>query len=159
MMPPQRTPRAQPQEAETPGAGGAEPPKVSGMTFSELVSFYHLQVGRVETSWFRVMYLHAAMVGLLVFFGEADQFYTFQRVIVFAFYTVNLAIFAISLHEAYDGLRQALADLVAFPQTGGAVDAWFRQRTLAFRKVLRTLFLIAVWLLMAMLLFQSVLSG
>ena len=159
MMPPQRTPRAQPPETETPGAGGAEPARVSGMTFSEMVSFYHLQVGRVETSWFRIMYLHAAMVGLLVFFGEADEFYIFQRVIVFGFYTVNLAIFAISLHEAYDGLHQALADLVTFPQTDGAVDAWFRRRTLAFRRTLRTLILIAVWLLMAVLLFQSILSG
>lgn len=136
-----------------------EPDRVSNMTYAELVQFYHTQLGRVEMTWFRIMYLHAAMVGVLVFFGQAMDFLVVQRAIVFAFYTVNLLIFFHALREGQIAMRNAHRDLVQFADTEGAVDQWFRTHDSAYRIYLRALALGMAWLLVLFLLFYSVIIG
>lgn len=132
---------------------------VSNMTYSELVNFFHLQMGRVEMTWFRVMYLHAAIVGVLAFFAEASDSYLLQRVMVFAFYTVNLVIFHVSLQEGYAGLRQAHQDLLKFPQTDGQVEQWFRTRRYGFKTPARVTIMVITWALIGLLLFRNWLTG
>ena len=130
--------------------------RVSNMTFAELATFFHNQQGRVETAWFRITYLHAAMVGVLVFFGEAEDFLLFQRAVVFAFYTINLLIFYLALRDGYDGMQAAQKDLGAFTPGSGVVEGWFRGRSFAFRSGLRALALVVAWLVILYLLFHSV---
>ncbi|MEM7074645.1 MAG: hypothetical protein AAF484_06135 [Pseudomonadota bacterium] len=126
---------------------------VSNMTYSEMVAFYNVQLGRVEMVWFRIMYLHAAMVGVLVFFSEADAFLMLQRAVVFAFFTVNLVIFLAALSEGYAALKAAHDDLLRFPNDDGAVDTWFRSRQFGYRKTVRNLTLVVTWALIGFLLF------
>lgn len=133
-----------------------EPPaKISNMTYAELVSFFHLQIGRVEMTWHRVIYLHAAIVGVLVFFGQADQSYFMQRCLVFGFYTVNLLIFFFSLREGYQALHEVHADLKRFPAGDGNVETWFRNRQYRHKSPVRTAVLAITWLMIGLLLFHG----
>lgn len=133
--------------------------KISNMTYAELVSFFHLQIGRVEMTWHRVMYLHAAIVGVLVFFGEADQSYLMQRCLVFGFYTVNLLIFYFSLREGYQALNEAHQDLKRFPGGDGNVEKWFRNRRYGHKSPIRIAVLSVTWALIGGLLFHGWIIG
>lgn len=69
--------------------------------------------GRLDTLWQRLLYAHAAIVGVLVFFStQADPFWV-SRALVFVFYTINLAISVTAMLESYRGLQAGLADLKA----------------------------------------------
>lgn len=137
-----------------------QPPiKISNMTYSELVSFFHLQIGRVEMTWHRVMYLHAAIVGVLVFFGESDQSYLMQRCLVFAFYTVNLLIFYFSLREGYQALNEVHQDLKHFPHGDGHVEIWFRKQRYGHKSYVRIAILLTTWVLIGSLLFSGWIVG
>ena len=125
---------------------------VSNLGYAELVTFFHHQLGRVETTWFRVMYLHAAIVGVLIFFHQSDYPFVVARVVVFGFYTVNMLIFHVALRESYRGLNAVQADLRRFPETDGAVDAWFRSHGHDRKRVVRVLIMVASWALVAFLL-------
>ncbi|MFA8385918.1 MAG: hypothetical protein ACEPO2_09870 [Pelagibaca sp.] len=138
---------------------GEEPELVSNMTYSELVQFYNTQMGRVEMTWFRIMYLHAAMVGVLVFFGEAADFLALQRAIVFAFYSVNLLIFFFALRDGYGAMQSVLNDLFKFPDKTGSVNQWFSNQRLAMKPRLYTLVMISAWLFVLLLLFYSLFTG
>lgn len=127
--------------------------RVSNLTYAELVSFFQLQMGRVEMTWFRVMYLHAAIVGVLAFFAEAQQYYMFQRGLAFAFYTVNLIIFHVSLQEGYQALKSAHRDLLRFPQGEGDVERWFRGLRYGYKTPVRISVMVITWLLIGGLLF------
>ena len=129
--------------------------KISNMTYAELVSFFHLQIGRVEMTWHRVMYLHAAIVGVLVFFGESDKTYFVQRCLVFGFYTVNSLIFYFSLREGYQALNNVHMDLKRFPVGDGNVEIWFRDRKYGHKSAIRIVILFATWLLIGSLLFSK----
>ncbi len=128
--------------------------KVSNLSYPDMVTFFHQQIGRIEMTWFRMMYLHAAMVGVLAFFAEAQELYLMQRVLVFAFYTANLLIFHISLREGYGALKQARLDLIQFPETEGNVDQWFRKRRHGMEASTWFSALFVTWLLIAFLLFK-----
>lgn len=132
---------------------------ISNMTYSEMVGFYHQQLARVELAWFRIMYLHAAIVGVLIFFGEAEDFLILQRFIVFGFFTVNLVIFHVALSEGYEGLSEAQKDLKRFPENDGHVDRWFRKRENLYKTGVRTAIMAVTWVLVGFLLFQSPLFG
>lgn len=140
-------------------AAPPEKPTVSHLSYSEMIGVYHLLIGRVETSWFRIMYLHAAMIGALVFFYEADQVFLLPRTIVFAFYTANLVIFHVALREGYTGLRQVHEDLAQFPPSGGNLDAWMRTRSYVYRTPVRVAIMLTAWAVIAVLLFSNVLNG
>ena len=134
-----------------------EPKKISNMTFSELLGFYHAKQSQIDMAWLRIMYLHAAMVGILVFFSEAPNFYLLQRVMVFAFFSINLLIFVRSLRDGYVAMEQARLDLTRFERDDGAVDQWIRGSTPAYNAVVRNLTLVATWSLIGFLLFRSLL--
>jgi len=136
-----------------------EPARVSNMTYPELVQFYNAQLGRVEMTWFRIIYLHAAMVGVLVFFGEAEEFLLLQRSVVFAFYSVNLLVFFFALRDGYGAMQSALRDLSRFPDKLGAVDDWFRAQRLGMKTGLWTLVMTIAWLLVLFLLFYNLPTG
>lgn len=146
-----------PDIAGKPGA--SEPLQVSNMSYSEMIGFYHQQLGRVEMAWFRIMYLHAAIVGVLVFFGEADDFLLLQRLVVFGFFTVNLVIFHVALSEGYAGLNEAQKDIERFPASDGHVDRWFRSRKSLYKSKVRTAVMVTTWALVGFLLFRSLISG
>lgn len=148
---------AEQSAAANTGASETEPPPttISNMSYSEMVGFYNQQLSRVELAWFRIMYLHAAVVGVLVFFGEAEDFLFLQRFIVFGFFSVNLAIFHVALSEGYAGLTEALKDLKRFPENDGHVDRWFRRRRSLYQTKVRTAIIMVTWTLVAFLLFQS----
>lgn len=129
------------------------------MSYSEMVGFFQQQLARVELAWFRIMYLHAAIVGVLVFFGEAQDFLFLQRAIVFAFFSVNLVIFHVALSEGYQGLNEAQKDLERFPENDGHVDRWFRSRRNTSKTGVRTAIIVLTWSLVGFLLFQSLISG
>lgn len=131
--------------------------KVSNLTYNEIVQFYHTQVGRVELTWFRIMYLHAAVSGILVFFFEAETFLVQQRALVLAVYTVNLLVLHFALKEGYAALRSAVADLKRFPESDGHVDQWFRAISFDYKANIRSAFLVSIWILVAYLLFWNVL--
>ncbi|MEM8775596.1 MAG: hypothetical protein AAGF53_11225 [Pseudomonadota bacterium] len=130
--------------------------KVSNLSYSEIVGFYHLQMGRVEMTWFRIIYLHAAIFGILVFFFEAQTFLVTQRALVLGFYTVNMIVFYVALQEGYEGLKCAVTDLSKFPETDGEVDQWFRSRRLDFKAPVRRAVMIVAWTIVAYLLFWTV---
>lgn len=132
---------------------------VSNLTYAELVSFFQTQMGRVEMTWFRVMYLHAAIVGVLAFFAEAREYYMFQRGLVFAFYTVNLLIFHVSLQEGYQALKSAHRDLMRFPQGEGDVERWFRGLRYGYKTPVRIMVMVSTWVLIGGLLFLLPLYG
>ena len=140
-------------------AGEAEKFTVSNMSYSEMIGFYNQQIARVELAWFRIMYLHAAIVGVLVFFGEAEDFLFLQRAIVFAFFTVNLVIFRVALSEGYSGLKEAQRDLKRFPESDGHVDHWFRARTNIYSPGVRTAIMMVTWAIIGFLLFRSLILG
>ncbi|MEO9514512.1 MAG: hypothetical protein ABJH45_03000 [Paracoccaceae bacterium] len=131
--------------------------KVSNLTYNEVVQFYQLKLSRVEVTWFRIMYLHAALFAVLVFFYEAETFLTQQRILVLSIYTVNLLVFHVSLHDGYGALRSALADLKTFPETDGHIDQWFRKVNLSYKTSVRVCFMIISWLLVTFLLFGNLL--
>ncbi|MEM8538160.1 MAG: hypothetical protein AAGF56_09890 [Pseudomonadota bacterium] len=135
-----------------------DPPakKVSHMTYADLVNFYAAHVARVDLTWFRIMYLHAAVVGVLIFFAEATSSYWLQRGLVFAFYSVNLLIFHICLQESYQAMRVAKEDLARFENKGEAVDGWFRNMVLSHKTITRVGVLTITWALVGWLLFQDV---
>lgn len=135
------------------------PYKVSNMTYTELIGFLHMQIGRVEMTWHRVIYLHAAIVGVLVFFGEANQSYLMQRWLVFCFYTVNLLIFYFSLREGYQALREVHTDLKRFPSGDGNVETWFRNRRYAHKSPIRVAVLAITWAMIGLLLFRGWIFG
>lgn len=128
---------------------------VSNMSYVDMVGFYHQQISRVEMAWFRIMYLHAALVGVLIFFEQAEEFFVLQRVIVFGFYTVNLVIFFMALKDGYVGLTAAEKDLKLFPASNDNVDSWFRSRNTKRKTELRVLIMFITWSIVATLLFRT----
>lgn len=132
-----------------------EEQKVSHMTYSDIVGFYAAHVARIDMTWFRIMYLHAAVVGVLIFFAEAEIFYWLQRGLVFAFYTVNLFIFHLCLKESYQAMQAAREDLARFGKTDGSVDTWFRGLLLSHKSASRVAVLSITWALVGWLLFKD----
>lgn len=130
-------------------------PKVSHLTFSELTSVTMQLFGRLEVIWQRVVYIHAAMIGVMVFFSQAETGYTLARGVVYAFYSVNLLIAYFNLREIYAGLENARTDLAKFPpcDRDGAFAPWLMARNYAYKTTLRALVMAVAWALVGGLLF------
>ena len=140
-------------------AAPSEKPAVSHLSYAEMIGVYHQQISRVETVWFRIMYLHAAIVGALVFFHDASAYFLLPRAIVFAFYTANLLIFHVALMEGYAGLRMVHEDLARFPDSGGSFDGWMRTRSYAYKTPFRVAIMLTTWGVVAFLLFSRLTWG
>ena len=126
----------------------------SQMDFHELISLNLQLNGRLDALWQRVLYSHAAIVGVMVFFGTSDTLYAVPRVLVFAFYTANLIMTVIAFNETLSGMRAAIADLKALQgnETKTKVQEWIFTRNYDRHATVRAVILGITWLLLGYLL-------
>ncbi len=83
------------------------------MKFSELITLSLQLNGRLDLLWQRVLYSHAAIIGVMVFFGSSELLYAVPRILVFSFYTANTIITIYAFSETLLGLRAVIEDLRA----------------------------------------------
>lgn len=128
------------------------------LSFSELMNLALAFNSRIDTLWQRVLYTHAAIVGVMVFFATAHDMLAVPRVLVFLFYTFNTGITLAAFAECYSGLRAALDDLKAFPQSESStnIQSWVMNRSYHRHALRRVLTLGAVWLVLGYLLVYPV---
>lgn len=105
-------------------------PAVPSIKLSEILSIVMALRTKADSDWYRVIYLHAALIGAMVFFAGQRNEFAFARLVVFAFYSFNVAVSFAALRESYEGLRHATSDLRSFPphHGGAAVQKWLGSR-------------------------------
>ncbi|MHA6324383.1 hypothetical protein [Roseivivax sp. CAU 1753] len=95
-------------------ADTSPPPEPSKpMSFAELMMLTLKFNDRLDTLWQRVIYTHAALVGVMVFFARSPEPFLLQRCLVFFLYSVSAVITYVSIRDTYQGYRSALQDLAA----------------------------------------------
>ena len=143
------------KDAPCPEPAPARPERVSNLTFSELCGLAMQLDARVEDIWQRVVYIQAAMIGVLVFFSQAEHVYLLARGLVFAFYSVNILMAYVNLSEIYRGLDGICRDLARFPACpeGGAAQDWMAGRRFRHKRALRAAILAVAWVFVGVLLF------
>lgn len=117
--------------------------------------------GRIDSLWERLIYTHAAMVGVMVFFASQADPYTVTRVVVFVFYTVNIAFTVAAMNESYRGLQAGLEDLKALPRKDGLghMEAWLVSLDYAAHPRRRLALVAFVWAVLGYLLFHPYVLG
>lgn len=126
----------------------------SRMSFHELISLNLQFNGRLDALWQRVLYSHAAIVGVMVFFGTSDLLYAVPRILVFAFYTANLIMTLYAFNETLAGMKAAISDLKTL-QGGVAqtkIQEWVFSRNYDRHSAVRMAILGTTWLLLGYLL-------
>lgn len=113
--------------------------------------------GRLDTLWQRLLYTHAAIVGVMVFFFSQADPHLVPRALVFVFYTVNLMISVNAMLESYRGLQAGLNDLKAMEATGSSshFEQWLTTLDYAAHPVRRIVLFGVIWLTLGYLLFAS----
>lgn len=136
-------------------------PLMTGVKLSETLSLLMALRTKADNDWYRVIYLHAALIGVMVFFAGQKSDFVIARLVVFAFYTFNVAVSFMALRESRDGLRNATADLRSFPphQGGASLQRWLGSRDYAGALRLQLMVLGAAWLLVAWLLLSAMVLG
>ncbi len=131
------------------------------MTVTELVNLCLQLRGKSEAEWQRVINLHAALIGAMIFFAGQDDPYVTGRILVFAFYTFNVISSCLSLRETFDGLRRVNEDLALFgnPALGGSSFDWIVTRRYSLYVWGRSGLLAGVWLVVGYLMIFSILLG
>ncbi len=86
------------------------------MSFSELMMLTLKFNDRLDTLWQRVIYTHAALVGVMVFFANSQQPFILQRCLVFFLYSVSAVITYGSIRATYRGYQSALQDLASLKE-------------------------------------------
>lgn len=121
--------------------------KVSHLGFAELLSFSMQLRTKLEAEWQRVVAVHAALIGVMIFFAGQSESYTTARLVVFVFYSFNVAASWVNLREAYAGLEEVKRDMVVFgdPSAGGHSYRWLVLRSYHRASWLRTGLLLLVW--------------
>ncbi|MEM8730652.1 MAG: hypothetical protein AAGF79_12105 [Pseudomonadota bacterium] len=114
--------------------------------------------GRIDSIWERLVYTHAAIATVMAFLSEnftPEEDYLVTRLVVFAFYTVNLAIAMAAMWESYRGLQAGLADLrVAHGEEEFShMDRWMLKLDYRTHPWRRLVLLASVWLVVGYLLF------
>ena len=115
---------------------------------------------RVDTLWQRVLYSHAAIVGVMVFFATSSEPYLVTRGLVLFFYTLNTGITLAGFHETYSGLKAVSDDLKSFPRQAAisSLQTWVETQSY-HRHALRRVFLLAVvWLVIGYLLLYPIIE-
>jgi hypothetical protein len=134
---------------------------VSHLGPGELVHVALQLRGRADGEWQRAVNLHAALIAVMIFFAsQADPFLT-ARLIVFAFYSYNVAMVMRSLTDACAGLDRVTADLRLLPPPaqGGAVLGWLTARRFAREGFAQCVLLAVVWAVVAWLMIGWLLLG
>ena len=134
---------------------------VPAMKLSEIMSVVMALRTKADNDWYRVIYLHAALIGAMVFFAGQKTDFAFARLVVFAFYSFNVAVSFAALRESSEGLRHATSDLRSFPpHLGGAgVQKWLASHDYARALRLQLWVLTAAWLVVAYLLLAAMVVG
>jgi hypothetical protein len=139
----------------------AEPATVSHLKFGEAIGVLMQLRAKVEAEWHRIVYIHAALIGVMIFFaGQANPFVT-ARLVVFTIYSFNVEVVWFSLFEAYDGMRRVTQDLLLFPkpERGGHTVVWLRGRTYRHDAWTRAGLLGVVWAVVGYLMILPLIFG
>ena len=149
------------EPADAPEPAEATVPAMTGVKLSETLSLVMALRTKADNDWYRVIYLHAALIGVMVFFAGQRSDFVVARLVVFAFYSFNVAVSFGALRDSHDGLRHATADLRSFPphQGGAGVQGWLGARDYARALRLQLMVLGAAWLLVAYLLLSAMVMG
>ncbi|MCB1335309.1 MAG: hypothetical protein KDK26_17115 [Roseivivax sp.] len=123
------------------------------LKYSELVELTVKLNNRIDGLWQRVIYAHAAIVAVMVFFATADQPYMLQRFLVLFVYSMNSLVSHLAFRDAYRGLHAAVSDLRRYPETDSQVVRWLYDSDYSNSATLRGLFLAVLWAVIAFLLF------
>ena len=128
------------------------------LSFNELINLTLQLNARLDALWQRVLYAHAAIVGVMVFFGTQSNLFMVPRTLVFGFYTVNTVITISAFRDTFTGLMAAISDLRRFGATGNqsSVQHWIFTRDYRRNGRRRTLVLLAVWAVLGYLLMYPV---
>jgi hypothetical protein len=138
-----------------------KPEDPAHMGFSDLISLCLQLNGRLDQLWQRVLYAHAAIVGVMVFFASTENLYAIPRLLVFAFYTANTLITVFAFTETLMGLKAVVADLKVLQGGSGktAVQAWVFARNYDRHAAIRMAILAITWALLAYLLIVPLVCG
>lgn len=124
------------------------------LSYNELINLSLAFNARVDGLWQRMLYTHAAIVGVMVFFATTDDPFSAARLLVFFFYTLNIAITVAAFRESYSGLDAALRDLKAFrnSERNAHIQTWVLEQSYHRHARRRVLALGAVWMVIGYLL-------
>jgi len=131
------------------------------MTFQELITLCLQLNNRLDTLWLRVLYSHAAIVGVMVFFANSANPFVIPRLLVFGFYSVNTGITIVAFREVYRGLRAAIADLSGLSKTVPKthVQIWVLSRDYDRHSIFRVLVLAVTWVILGYILIFPIWLG
>jgi len=103
---------------------------VSHMTMPEIITFCLQLRTKLDAEWQRVINIHAALIVVMIFFAGQENPFVTARLVVFAFYTFNMASSYLSLRETFQGLQCVNRDMLLFPSPdiGGASLIWLTSR-------------------------------
>ncbi|MEM6941458.1 MAG: hypothetical protein AAF943_15835 [Pseudomonadota bacterium] len=121
-------------------------------SFNELIGMILVLNARIDALWQRVIYAHAAMVGVMVFFAAASDPFVIARGLVLLFYTMNSFVTYIAFRDSYGALNAAVADLKATGASKGKVFSWAQALHFSQHTARRAFMLAALWLIIAYLL-------
>lgn len=128
------------------------------LSFQELVTLSLQLNSRLDMLWHRVLYSHAAIVGVMVFFASRAELFAVQRHLVFGFYTINTIITVIAFREVYVGLLAAIEDLKAL--SGSAqmtnVQRWIFSRNYTRHSIFRATVMGLAWLILGYILIYPI---
>lgn len=115
------------------------------LEFAELMDLSIKLNSRIDMLWQRVIYSHAAMVGVMVFFASSAHPFVVPRLLVVFFYSMNALITFVAFRDAYDGLRAAAEDMRVFPDADSHVHRWVRAQNYRSHARRRAMILAALW--------------
>ena len=127
-------------------------------SFHELIGLTMQLNGRIDALWQRVVYSHAAIVGVMVFFSSSSDPFVIARVLVMLFYTMNSIVTYVAFRDTFKGLCAAVEDLRASGQAHGQVFAWIEGQNFRLHSFRRAAILVVLWLIIAYLLLGNVLG-
>lgn len=128
------------------------------MSFTELLNLALAFNARVDSLWQRMIYTHAAIVGVMVFFASSFEPFFLPRLLVYFFYSINIGITVSAFNESYSGLDAALHDLKRFPKSkqSGHIQSWVLEQSYHHHARRRVYMLGVVWLVIGYLLLYPV---
>ena len=139
-----------------------EAPKetTSAMNFSELMMLTLKFNDRLDTLWQRVIYTHAALVGVMVFFARSQELFVVQRMLVFFLYSVSSLITYVSIRDTFHGYRSALQDLAALDQEDATsnVQNWIKTKNVGSQTRRYGLVLAFAWAVLGYILLGPLLA-
>ncbi len=127
------------------------------MSFNDLMMLTLKFNDRLDSLWQRVIYTHAALVGVMVFFSRSPELFLIQRWLVFFLYSVSSIVTFSSIRQTYIGYRSALEDLAALQETGttSSVQNWVKSQSVAHQPRRFGIVFVLVWAAIGYLLIFS----